>query len=894
MTLEEDIRAAYGDSVAAPQPLVPNRQQTPTPEEDLRAPFGAVPQTKAGTAGTLEEDIRAAYGDSSTLHAALQEASTANPEEIAKKRQLAQKLSIPTALMPTSLAEAEAEVFNKKHVASDILTNSPKTAKVLEKDANIHKNDIGNLQGIERALPASSTIARGIWTDLTESFTQAGIGGRIALADSVNSRLNIDQGKLPPDEALLAAFRASQKRQEAATPDFDNYLGELVYSGASSLAQMVPAVAVGVATRSPALAIAVSTAPVAGQAYGKYRARGGSADEAALGAGVEAAAELLGLRPMTFIVKELGKKGAWDFAKGYAKTAILPELAASYIQTASDFSIANPEATFSAFVASLPDVTAKTIVGVLMGSAAFGGTSALARKISAKDADSTAANAGMETLQKITELATNNSVRKNDPEKFHEAIAHISDNTDLKEVFVSQAVLEGLFADKAGAELLQKMPEVAAQMAEARATQGDVSISMADYATYLAGDFDDVLLPALKVSAKGATFEQSKTYAQSRQGEMQAQADALAATSEPIMTREEFDAAQVETPELPTPVTDRRAHTEDGARVERRVDAPARKKFKDMTPDEQQAAYYTDPGTGAKNLRAYEEADKLPVQISIDADNLGWFNNQMSEEAGNEMLNAVGKAFQQATGEFYRTGGDEFSSQANTPEEAAQIISKAKEILATATVRVTRPDGTVIEKTGLEITYGLGSDKEQANAALYAAKDARKAAARAAGVTVNKDIAGADPTGVSRRAAEGEQSTGNIQEAVTYEQYLANHKNKDALAEADVQIVHEAILAGIKSTGRYSEVVAEFNALSIRAAYVQMAARAGIKPSELYAQKPLTFASSGGRGFNQTAGVPLSEVARHVNANGRQPMPEDVIGEAAGGATEFALRDVPL
>lgn len=226
---------------------------------------------------------------------------------------------------------------------------------------------------------------------------------------------------------------------------------------------------------------------------------------------------------------------------------------------------------------------------------------------------------------------------------------------------------------------------------------------------------------------------------------------------------------------------------------DRRVDAIARKKFKDMSPEEKEVAYYSDPTTGAKNLRAYEEADKLPVQISVDANDLGWYNNQMSEEAGNEMLQAINAAFNKVTAEFYRTGGDEFSSQANTEEEADSIVGSAKSLLDNALITVTRPDGSIVEKRGLEITYGIGKDKKQANAALYAAKQARKDAAKAAGVSVNKDIPGADPRGVSRRAAEGQQAQGDIPAA-----QVATHAMPDGSTMPGATHPGEQILASEK------------------------------------------------------------------------------------------------
>jgi hypothetical protein len=109
-------------------------------------------------------------------------------------------------------------------------------------------------------------------------------------------------------------------------------------------------------------------------------------------------------------------------------------------------------------------------------------------------------------------------------------------------------------------------------------------------------------------------------------------------------------------------------YKEPAAKPDRREDAAERKRIEDMTPEELRRAILTDTLTGLPNRRAYEEAEKLPVQVSADADSLKWINDNMGHDAGDKMLQAIGEAFQAETDQAYHISGDEFVVQAATPK----------------------------------------------------------------------------------------------------------------------------------------------------------------------------------------------------------------------------------
>lgn len=167
--------------------------------------------------------------------------------------------------------------------------------------------------------------------------------------------------------------------------------------------------------------------------------------------------------------------------------------------------------------------------------------------------------------------------------------------------------------------------------------------------------------------------------------------------------------------------------------VDRRVDLAGRKRVAQMTPDEMKRTLLTHELTGIRNRRAYDEAEKLPVQAAVDADSLKWFNDTMGHEAGDRMLRAIAAALDQATPEAYHIAGDEFLVQGPTEEEVHQVLARARRFLERITIESRLADGTIIRKTGLEISYGIGNSRTSSEEALARAKRRReRSGARAA------------------------------------------------------------------------------------------------------------------------------------------------------------------
>lgn len=195
----------------------------------------------------------------------------------------------------------------------------------------------------------------------------------------------------------------------------------------------------------------------------------------------------------------------------------------------------------------------------------------------------------------------------------------------------------------------------------------------------------------------------------------------------------------------------RDAATEVGTPSDRRSDEAQRKTVGQMTEEEVRHALLTDDLTGLGNRRAYDESEKLPVQVSIDVDALKWVNDNMGHGAGDTMLKAVGVAIRRATLDGYHVSGDEYYVQANSKKDADAIMQRVRVLLEEATFNVHTEAGGTITKNGVGVSYGTGKTLEEAEHELHRDKAARE-------VSGFRSSRGAEPSGVVRKSASGEQT----------------------------------------------------------------------------------------------------------------------------------------
>ena len=200
---------------------------------------------------------------------------------------------------------------------------------------------------------------------------------------------------------------------------------------------------------------------------------------------------------------------------------------------------------------------------------------------------------------------------------------------------------------------------------------------------------------------------------------------------------------------------------------DRRVDSAMRKKVGDMTPAEMQQELLTHPLTGIPNRRAYEESDKLPAQVSVDANSLKWINDEGGHAAGDHLLKAIATALHDETPHAYHFGGDEFVVQAKDRDAAQQIMDRAKQRLAGATIEMENAAGHKITLKGIGISHGISTNLGDADRALQVDKQRQESAGLRSArgePPPGTDIAAAKAglPGQSGEPAENEPSTSRV------------------------------------------------------------------------------------------------------------------------------------
>jgi len=105
----------------------------------------------------------------------------------------------------------------------------------------------------------------------------------------------------------------------------------------------------------------------------------------------------------------------------------------------------------------------------------------------------------------------------------------------------------------------------------------------------------------------------------------------------------------------------------------------------------------------------------------------------MSHGAGDQMLEAIGRAFQAKGADAYHPSGDEFWMQANTEQEAEQMMREVSAELENAVIEFELPNGERITKRGIGLSYGTANTIEAAEQSLQANKAERERQGQRAG-----------------------------------------------------------------------------------------------------------------------------------------------------------------
>lgn len=300
----------------------------------------------------------------------------------------------------------------------------------------------GSISAAPQPAPTLMNSIRGVVTEFVQSAARQREGLRIAFADWADFLVPKPAPGAPSlgdftiPNAIQRYDRAAGKAR-AARPAFKSSTAAGAYSGVASIAQMLPALAASVATRNPQPVIGALGAQSGIDAYGKYRARGGTRGEAALGGvlegGIEAGTEML---PMGFLVNKLGKVGAGKFLSGYLGREMLTEQVATFAQDAVDTAIANPEKTWAEFRAERPDAAYQTAIATLITSGAFATASHVSDRMTRRAEAIVDARAGAALLDRLSSAVGESKTTVRDPQALAELIRNLGEGAGVQNIFI--------------------------------------------------------------------------------------------------------------------------------------------------------------------------------------------------------------------------------------------------------------------------------------------------------------------------------------------------------------------------------------------------------------------------------------------------------------------------
>lgn len=508
-----------------------------------------------------------------TLGLNLQRAATSNPMDEAKRRKLSGELGVPAAILPPT-AQAEEQAFLKNAKAQEIMTKYPGLAKWAQNPTNaaVAGKDmltLGEIETTARSLPSMTDSVLGVGKNLAGSAAAAFPSANAAiwsfvqaagsiLSTNVTKPLADTVGSPDLGEMLRSTAGDFRNRQLGMAKDIGPNLSGMstlergLYSGVQSAASTLMLLPLSVATGSPAPILAGLSGITAGTALGEATDKGLPLNEALIHATKQGLIEYgTELFPVGNLLKNLtGKTGLLKTATQFMVREGIGEQAATALQDLDKWATLHPEKPFSDYLAERPEAALETLIATAVGgSIQVGGAKAVARGMGMMQHHSVVelgrAQSAEEhhlAIQQLGAMAASHPLRERDPAAFHEFIETMAEDGNLSDVYVDGKVLSGVF-NQSGItedELRRKMPELVQQLGEAVKTNGEVRISLADYATYVAGtDVEKGLLDHLRASPEGMTYTEAQQFYKGQKDDLTKQAEKLMADT---ATSEEYQA----------------------------------------------------------------------------------------------------------------------------------------------------------------------------------------------------------------------------------------------------------------------------------------------------------------------------------------------------------------
>lgn len=436
-----------------------------------------------------------------------------NPDQFAADQDLAGQTGLPVDYVERN--RAEAEKFKKQNVDYRRFEGSVVGASLADPTfSNLAQDDLDNLSYLEKTF-------KGLGTAIGESFKQGAKG--VALSAIEEGAKPATAGMMPgvydpfvsdifeernpglmTDVKQAAAGIAIESIKEnetaikAVTPEGLDVLQQGIRSGAQSLAQMVPGFAASLATRSSVPMLTSAGIQSYGSAYSKARAEGLAPEQAAsygmLDAAVEVATEKLPADKILKITGEFGNQTLRNVMK-FMVVEAGTEQVATFLQSLNALAFGLDEELAAAETAAdQAKIHAERAAVTLIATVVAGGSQAGIAAGVGKAAEKL--SGGKQQLQDMVASAEQSNLKRRSPEQFRSFLQSVD---PLANVFVPASAFDGVQLDPSNKTLAQ----VAAQLPQARALNGDVVIPVADVLTDIPADMFAQVAPFVRVEADG-------------------------------------------------------------------------------------------------------------------------------------------------------------------------------------------------------------------------------------------------------------------------------------------------------------------------------------------------------------------------------------------------------
>jgi hypothetical protein len=493
------------------------RQNPRFSDNEIQAAHDAVSEMFYRTADAARQGFLAAYDT--------------NPDEFAQTRRAAFALNLPPLLAPNDndrvkrLAAARGIDFDKIASFNPVLANmlaDPELARIMH-------DDLQPLSAAERLLRIQETLTDNAVTRSARNLTagttfdlSSGFYGALETGSALAAPL-LDPlvGTLLPENPLsrAAAGFGQWRREQAAMAG--NVAGDLsdaglfergVYSGFRSFGSMAPGLAATMGTGNPAFALGSAGALAGSQAATRALDAGKSPSEALLYGAQDAVAEIV--TEMIPLYRVLGdvKMGApfWKILGGQIATQVPTEMAATAWQSFNAWGNLNPDTPFSDYLRALPEEEAQTIIATITMSTLMAGMGSVAgrgqRRAARAEQDAT-------RLGQLMDAAHSSRLLQRDPETFEQFVEQAAEDGPVTHVYIDgQTLMQSGVAEQVAAA----SPAVAAQLQQAAASGGQVSIPVEEYMARIAPtEYSQQLLDHLKTDPDSFSRTEAQAYMQS-------------------------------------------------------------------------------------------------------------------------------------------------------------------------------------------------------------------------------------------------------------------------------------------------------------------------------------------------------------------------------------------